>query len=158
MKSIKSFNKLVLAMVGILFLIPVAFVVSPINPAHIFTKRFWASYSPGDCVQKVYGEVERWNIPDFGELLMITEVGNREYRVKGWGTRFSNQPHWYPEYESRSFFMLDDSSSHAHYARVACPEEQPEELAESAPSTFVTTGSAIRICSVDGGDFTVCSQ
>lgn len=101
-----------------------AFCLSPYS-----TKRYWASYAPGDCVKSVdfNPALERWEQqePARQVLLMVTEVGNEAYRVKGWGTRFSNKPQWYPEYESRLFRGIDNRTD---YVPVPCPEEGETEL------------------------------
>ena len=127
------------------------------------TARDLAMYRPGDCVQSpVYqvAKLERWEEPPAPrDLVMITEVGDQAYRVRGWGggaiqtnlvsspERDQSYPHWYVEhgYETLNFAILDDPK---RFMSVPCPEQGPEpekieqaELSTSGTVFYLTSGA-----------------
>jgi len=109
-------------------------VASPfLEQPYWMTKRAWASYYPGECVQTVVPEVERWETPQRTLTLMIAEVGQERYRVRRWGrTAFSSSPQWYAIYEDRAFGVIDNR---ADFRPVPCPEEGRSELPEELLAT-----------------------
>lgn len=124
----------------------------------VFTKRYWASYKPGDCLRTpaLDANTERWDTqrePD--TILMVSEVGNKSYHTREWGRRFSNFPQWYASYNVEPFWALDESKQ---WSPIPCPEQgpDPEQASTASLDDSVSNGRVIFGSSTDG--FTVESN
>lgn len=127
--------KTVTLTVGWIFFISlmVAMMGSYAHTSQMFSKRYWASYKPGDCLRTPVldsDKVERWELktePD--TILMVSEVGNSQYRTREWGRRFSNNLQWYTSYDAHEFSYLDRTEN---WQPIPCPEQGPDP--EGQPS------------------------
>lgn len=106
----------------------------------VFTKRYWATYQPGDCLRTPAqdADTERWDIREPDTILMVAEVGKENYRTREWGRKFSNFPQWYTNYDIRMFAELDRWGM---WSPIPCPEQGPDPEVEAQRIISSTDGN-----------------